>query len=420
MGIIILDRLIAKYFHTKLLLKSKLVFIAVMALAVIGATTFIFLEETISVSDRAEAENIEIVTQSEPIYGTDPSGEPSFGNVTVSISNLPNIGETAVVTVTNNDLRLEENPTELRIYLTSNLEFVDFEPTSIYHNGKISYVTTVDNTGKESVSFSATIRAIEEGNARIHGSSGIALNTPGKIQMVISENTRLGQDIPPRGQSAPSEDIMTKKTYAEGDLGRQTSECVSRLVTDEPFENEEEIDCVAIVTPWTKEEIRTNLAEAGETEEAIEHAIREAYPDPTVETYTTNPVLQEYFERMCKNYDDQTFYNTENLVSVSMDSIEYDIIGGELSGILYDTSVDVYVIFIDAVEAGLLVITIPNTPDDSPYSDASSAIDPAILLVNGEEIEFDKIITTKEDTTYSIPFPSCGKVIEIIRNYYFA
>ncbi|WOV93173.1 MAG: hypothetical protein R1F52_00595 [Candidatus Nitrosoabyssus spongiisocia] len=43
--------------------KNKLVFIAAMALTVIGATTFIFLEESISVSDRMETENTETVNE---------------------------------------------------------------------------------------------------------------------------------------------------------------------------------------------------------------------------------------------------------------------------------------------------------------------------------------------------------------------
>lgn len=34
-----------------------------------------------------------------------------------------------------------------------------------------------------------------------------------------------------------------------------TSQCISRLITDEPFENEEELDCIAIIIPWTEEEI---------------------------------------------------------------------------------------------------------------------------------------------------------------------
>lgn len=55
---------------------------------------------------------------------------------------------------------------------------------------------------------------MEEGNARIHGYSGDEMNTPRNIKMIISENTRLGQNIPAPSQSAPStEDIMNKKTY---------------------------------------------------------------------------------------------------------------------------------------------------------------------------------------------------------------
>lgn len=143
----------------------------------IVATMFIFLKESISASDRIETENTKVMIQSESIYGT-TSGEWTFGSVSISVSRLPNIGETAVVTVTNNDLTFEryvKNSVELCIHLPTNLEFVDLESTLSYVG--TSYITTVDIVGKDSVSLSATIRAIGEGNTMIIGSSGDVATT---------------------------------------------------------------------------------------------------------------------------------------------------------------------------------------------------------------------------------------------------
>ena len=246
------------------MIRNKSIILALVLSVTILATTVIFLEETISVSDEMETSNTETVIQSEPIYGTSPSGEPHFGDVTISISHLPNIGETAVVTVTNNDLKLErglgKNLVELRIHLPSNLEFVDLEPTSTYVGTKYdgsSYVTAVDITGKDSISLSATIRVVGEGNAKIIVSSGNVMNTPEYLFMVLSENTRLGHDFTLRGQSAPPIDFESMQTFTPEQLGMdEVSFCLSRHITDPPFENEESLPCVTITAPLTEEQLR--------------------------------------------------------------------------------------------------------------------------------------------------------------------
>ena len=140
----------------------------------------------------------------------------------------------------------------------------------------------------------------------------------------------------------------------------------------------------------------------------------------------TNPIVKkekteaEVFDSMCKYHKSMSYDYMAKWFNIPNDSIEYSITGGDLLGVGYDEEVDNYVIFINAVEEGLFVITLPNQSfDGSLYGDVSLDPDSHILLVNGVEIEFGKIITTKDDNTYSIPFPSCGQEIEIIRNYNF-
>lgn len=142
-----------------------------------------------------------------PIYGISQfsDGEPRWGNISITISELPNYGETVVVTVTDQIGRL--HPTGdtalIGISLTSQFEFVDLEPT--YDSGtRTSYYIEMDITDKDSISFSATIKVIGEGNGMIKGSGGYSSNnTPANIQMIISENkdTVLGAKIEPKTQA---------------------------------------------------------------------------------------------------------------------------------------------------------------------------------------------------------------------------
>ena len=140
------------------------------------------------------------------IYGTFPQGEPHWGDVTISISKLPNLGETAVVTVTNNELVRGQPPgrdtAPLSISLSPQFEFVDLEPTRTGDDYTV-YEIEMDIIDKESISFSATIKAIGEGNGRITGFSDYNNpNTPETIQMIINENknTVLGAIIDPTTQ----------------------------------------------------------------------------------------------------------------------------------------------------------------------------------------------------------------------------
>jgi len=136
-----------------------------------------------------------------PIYGTIPEGEPKFGDISISISKLPNLGETAVVTVADGELERGQpkgrDTAPLSISISPQFEFVDLEPTRT-GNGYTIYEIEIDIIDKESISFSATIKAIGEGNGRITGFSDYNNpNTPETIQMIISENTVLGAIIDP-------------------------------------------------------------------------------------------------------------------------------------------------------------------------------------------------------------------------------
>jgi len=141
-------------------------------------------------------------------YYPNPEIEPHVGYVSIVISKLPNYGETAFVTVTVDDRRQQNwsgsDTVLIGISLTSQFEFVDLEPTYDSESSS-SYYIEMDAIDKDSISFSAIIKVIGEGNGMISGHSDAnnRNNTPANIQMIISENedTVLGAIIEPKIQT---------------------------------------------------------------------------------------------------------------------------------------------------------------------------------------------------------------------------
>ena len=137
--------------------------------------------------------------------------EPHYGDISISISKLPNLGETVVVTVTNGDIKSEQrqglDTVILSLSLSSQFEFVDLEPTRTYSSGSGNYTVyeiQMDIINKDSISFSTTIKAIGEGNGRVRGGSEYnSMNTGAVIQMHVSENTIPGAMIDPTKQVNP-------------------------------------------------------------------------------------------------------------------------------------------------------------------------------------------------------------------------
>lgn len=145
------------------------------------------------------------------IIGTVSSTEPSIGNLTLSISKLPNIGETAVITITTtatngisyNGVYPAGSSHLVYIVLSPHFEFVDVDPFFI--NTNPIYKTNVTADGSDTISFSTTIRAISEGNAQIFGElfGPFNDNTPTSIIMHISENTTISWIPDPLRQITP-------------------------------------------------------------------------------------------------------------------------------------------------------------------------------------------------------------------------
>ena len=274
-----------------------------MALTVIGATTFIFLEESISVSDRAEAENIDISTiqYDFPLHGESENiGIPSIygGELDFTISNLPKIGETAeikmnytqgnniVLQVLADQYAIDGVPEQFyrSISISDNFEFVgqDNVITSEFENRIYQIIRSPIDTSNpnENISLSATIRAVSEGMGNIAGGGAI---TSTYIQVHVGENeTLLKEDylnLHPemRPQRTPPQQEQIELCYG------QPCPPLDGL----PFGG----NGTTTITPSTEEGYRTFLKDVMKmSDEEIEELVQKEYPDPD----DSNPSIERF------------------------------------------------------------------------------------------------------------------------------
>jgi len=107
---------------------------------------------------------------------------------------------------------------------------------------------------------------------------------------------------------------------------------------------------------------------------------------------------------------------TDTTISVqgSVDLIGYKITGGKLLSIMTDVDANSLIILIDATDDGSLTITIPRSVLDALLGDGSD--DDFFVLVDGEEVDFDEIISST-DRILTIEFLAGAEEIEIIGTF---
>ena len=107
---------------------------------------------------------------------------------------------------------------------------------------------------------------------------------------------------------------------------------------------------------------------------------------------------------------------TDTTISVqgSVDLIGYEITGGKILNIVTDVDANSLIILIDATDDGSLTITIPRSVLDALLGDGSD--DDFFVLVDGEEVDFDEIISSA-DRILTIEFPAGAEEIEIIGTF---
>jgi predicted secreted protein with PEFG-CTERM motif len=106
---------------------------------------------------------------------------------------------------------------------------------------------------------------------------------------------------------------------------------------------------------------------------------------------------------------------TDTTVSVGEgnDLIGYEITGGKLLSIIPDVDSNSLIISIDATDDGSLTLTIPRSVMDATINGGD---DDFFVLIDGEEVDFDEIITST-DRTLTMAFPAGADEIEIIGTF---
>ena len=107
---------------------------------------------------------------------------------------------------------------------------------------------------------------------------------------------------------------------------------------------------------------------------------------------------------------------TDTTVSVqgSVDLIGYEITGGKLLSIMTDVDANSLIILIDATDDGSLTLTIPRSVLDALFENGDD--DEFFVLVDGEEVDFDEIISST-DRILTIAFSAGAEQIEIIGTF---
>ena len=107
------------------------------------------------------------------------------------------------------------------------------------------------------------------------------------------------------------------------------------------------------------------------------------------------------------------FEESVQTLRVSTFDLTTSLSNGSVKSIDVDAEFDSIILTVETSETrdGELIITLPRALIDSKYD---SADDEFIVLVNGEEADFDETSTTSTERTLKIPVPAGAEEVEII------
>jgi predicted secreted protein with PEFG-CTERM motif len=97
----------------------------------------------------------------------------------------------------------------------------------------------------------------------------------------------------------------------------------------------------------------------------------------------------------------------------STDLISYEIINGKVKNVIPDMDAVSLLVYIESIGDGSITLTIPRSILDATINNGD---DEFFVLVDGEEVEFEEIITSA-DRTLTINFSAGTEEIEIIGTF---
>lgn len=94
-------------------------------------------------------------------------------------------------------------------------------------------------------------------------------------------------------------------------------------------------------------------------------------------------------------------------------SLNHDISGGQVTGIIADGNAKSVIISLNANDDGEITVTLPRDVIDAKMGDEDDAF---FVLVDNEEVDFEET-TTATDRTVTVQFPAGAETIEIIGTF---
>ncbi|MGY5149874.1 MAG: PEFG-CTERM sorting domain-containing protein [Candidatus Nitrosopumilus sp. bin_68KS] len=206
-----------------------------------------------------------------------------------------------------------------------------------------------------------------------------------------------------------------KSSYLEGETILVTGE-VKDLYSGTPVslivKNDNAIVALAQLTVGIDKKFSTEITAGGTMKTAGTYTVEVTYGTANRSATT----MFEFGGSTTTPPKDSTSNVTDKTVLVegAKDMISYSITGGKLLNITPDFDAKSLIISIDAMDDGVLTLTIPRTVFDSEENGIDAEI---FILIDGEEAaDFDET-TTSIDRTITIEFPAGAEEIEIIGTF---
>ncbi len=142
-----------------------------------------------------------------------------------------------------------------------------------------------------------------------------------------------------------------------------------------------------------------------EEEVIVEELVEEVIVEELVEEVIVEELVEEVIDSII----------TETTITIqdSTDLISYEITNGKLINVIPDIDAVSLLVYIESTDDGSITLTIPRSVLDATINNGD---DEFFVLVDGEEVDFEEIITST-DRTLTINFLAGSEQIEIIGTF---
>ena len=153
----------------------------------------------------------------------------------------------------------------------------------------------------------------------------------------------------------------------------------------------------------------TGITSAFVNEEEV--IVEELVEEVIVEELVEEVIVEELVEEVI--IIDSIITETTITIQDSTDLISYEITNGKLINVIPDMDAVSLLVYIESIDDGSITLTIPRSVLDATINNGD---DEFFVLVDGEEVDFEEIITST-DRTLTINFLAGTEQIEIIGTF---